>query len=195
MEKIKAGDQAIAKYYQRTLDDPDQYVFTNIGNGIERILSGTNVIRVDESGLKSYLKYNPSLRENIHIFGEGRPYYPGFIFRKTSPLTKIFQRTVQRLRERGTLYQMRTIWEGRYTKRGTERAATAVAFGPGQALAAYALIIVALCLSALVLCFEMQWKKWSGVRGEFNKDKLPTSYNPVNEALEQQHSNLASVQD
>ena len=163
---MRNGDQVIGKYYERTLADPERYIYPDIASGIERMMSGTNVIRVDEGGLKAYLKNNPLLKDNLHIFGEARPFYPGIIFRKTSPLAKVFQSTVQRLRERGTLYQLRTIWEGRYMKKNTEGTAEAEVFGPGQALTAFAFMVLALCLSAVLLCFELQWKRRSTVIGE-----------------------------
>ena len=170
MERIKAGDSLISDYFERTMRELDRFVYPDIPVGMRKLLEDRNVIRVAENGLKGFLRANPFHSQNLHIFGHEKPYYPSLIFTKRSPLTRIFWPAVQRLRESGTIDQLRNIWEGKYMRQ--DGGLDAMILSPGQVIAAYAIIVVALVSSSVALLLEILWKKL--VKGR-TEEKLDTN--------------------
>ena len=156
-----AGDEVIGIYFNRTLTDLDKFVYPDIPAALRMLQETRNVIRVSETGLKGFLKENPFHTQHIHVFGREKPVHQAFIFTKKSPLTSIFKNGILRLKESGTLDQLRNIWEGGY-KKGSSTS-EAMVLGPGQIIVALGLVIFALLTSLYtIFILETNWKKFSG---------------------------------
>ena len=67
------GDEVYQKYTQIMKDSPNELLFDNIGDAIQRMKSGQNGIFEEENHFRLYFKANPSEARPIII-----PYFPAF---------------------------------------------------------------------------------------------------------------------
>ena len=58
LERIRDGDTKLSTYYQMSLANQDKFVYKNPTDAVNRLASGPNVIRIDEAGIKGYLRYH-----------------------------------------------------------------------------------------------------------------------------------------
>ena len=101
-----------------------------IEDGIKKLSEDRNVIRIDDAGLKGYLKSNPFYSKDFYVFGHERPTVPAFILSKDNPFTSVFRHQIQMLRESGTLQQLAFVWVGKLRKTG--QGSDTMVLGGGQ---------------------------------------------------------------
>ena len=130
LERISTGDNKLALFYERSLANPSNYIYNTIQDGISRLKGSRNVIRIDEAGLKGFLRANPFSSQELVVFGDERPTFPGFILSKNNPFTSVFRKHIDRMKESGTLQQLTIKWEGELKKKSS--ISETVVLGAGQ---------------------------------------------------------------
>ena len=72
-------------FYQRVQSKPDETVYSEIEEGLDRMAGGKSVVHITDLILYYHFVNNPTI-PGMHIFAEGRPTMKGPLLTKNSPL-------------------------------------------------------------------------------------------------------------
>ena len=80
--------------------------------------------------IHGWLRANPFHQQRLKFFGRERPKYHALIFTKNSPLARVFNHGLLKMRELGSLYQVLDAWKGH--KENKVESMPTMVLGPGQ---------------------------------------------------------------
>ena len=112
---VKQGVPAYVAYWDYYNENPTEFTFDSIEDGLERIDDGQNIIIINEKQLLGHLKLNPTSQQ-LYVFGEHKFEHRCLIFHKNSPLLPIFDQGISHFREKGIEKELLTKWFGKELK-------------------------------------------------------------------------------
>ena len=111
----KQGFPEYDTYWERYKESPAEFTFNSIGEGLEHVEDGQNIMMINEKQLLAHLKMNPTSQQ-LYIFGEHKFEHRCLIFHKNSPLLPMFEQGVSHFREKGIEKELLTKWFGKEMK-------------------------------------------------------------------------------
>ena len=150
------GDEVYQKYAQIIKDAPNELLFDNIGDAIQRMKSGQNGIFEEENHFRLYFKANPSEVRPLII-----PYFPAFhinlVLTPNSPLYPYFSAVALEMNEQGIFNILGRKWFGKKLEPEYVSSLHTVVLGLGQAILIFTILGIAVVVSAVVMAIEIWW--------------------------------------
>ena len=128
-----AGDADFIALWERIENEPEETIFSGVGEMMTMLAEGRNVMHVFRGMLQGWLRVNPFHQQRLYVFGKERSRYQTIIFTKNSPMTPVWKLGTDYFREVGTLGQIYQIWEGRPVENKQDVADKTV-LTPGQVI-------------------------------------------------------------
>ena len=110
--KALAGDPLYSAFWDRVQNEPEDTVFSNLREGLDKLKTGRYVIHTMTGMLKGFFKSNPFHQQNLKVFAKGRAEFYSLIVPINSPLKPILQTASNSLTEAGARDYLLKQWEG-----------------------------------------------------------------------------------
>ena len=110
--KALAGDPLYSAFWDRVQNEPEDTVFSNLKEGLDKLKTGRYVIHTMTGMLKGFFKSNPFHQQNLKVFAKGRAEFYSLIVPINSPLKPILQTASNSLTEAGARDYLLKQWEG-----------------------------------------------------------------------------------
>ena len=147
--------------------NPEEYLYSDIYDGLQRLEEANTAIYVVESLLRSVNKEDPVATSTLKTFGKGKYDYWGMLFTMNSPLIPMFRKATPKTFEYGILKRSMAKWLGGEIK--SQVAADTMVLSMGQTFIAFIFIVLFVFLSLFTFFLEYLFsgspKMGSGHRG------------------------------
>ena len=161
--RVQAGDPDYVAFWDRVINEPDESVFTSVGEGMDRVLNGFYVAQMQEGSIKGWIRDNPIEGEKVKIFGRGRAGFYTLIVTNNSPLGRVFAFGTRQMIEMGILDRVAAYWlERKKTSIIADLESTLIILKPGQMIMIYFLVFLTIVVTLSVFVIEHIWKKIGG---------------------------------
>ena len=146
------GNEDYARYWSHVERNKELHVVPDVNEGIKELESGKTILHGQSGILKVAVQQNPSLQENLKVFGTSKPTYMCLMFNENSPLVPLFSKASIETFESGQYDHVSTKWLGQDIT--YEEKVTADVLGPGQVFMIFIFLIAMLACSFACLIFE-----------------------------------------
>ena len=161
------GDEVYQKYAQVMKDSPNELLFDDIGDGIQRMENGQNGIIAGESTLRLYFKENPSeVRPTIIPYQE--MFHVNLVLTPNSPLYPYFSAVALEMNEQGIFDILERKWHGKKLEPEYVSSLHRVVLSLGQTILMFLLLGIAISVSVFILAIEIWWDR---MMTSFDKEK------------------------
>ena len=99
-------------YWNRYKENPTQFTFGSMEEGLELIDGGQNIMMVNTGQFFAHLKEKPTTHE-IYVFGQHAFEFRCLILHMNSPLLPMFEQGVSHFREKGVQQTLFSKWFGK----------------------------------------------------------------------------------
>ena len=147
------GDPDYAAYWNYAQSNPEEASFHGIKDGLDDLKQEQNVILLDESMLKGYLKNNPAHQQRLEVYWSSDSVSSGLIFPLNSPLASVFRSGAVKIRERGVQDILTEKWAGKDINQ--DLAASTMVLGAGHMILIFAIMLVFYLVCLLVFMVEV----------------------------------------
>ena len=156
------GDELYASFWDRVQNLPEETVYNNVDEGLNKLLEGPNVIHVNYGNLVGYFQANPFHIQNIKVFAKGRAEYFSIVLPFNSPLKPILQRGTNAMIERGSVGYLLKKWEG--TGIPVNAASEVMVLTSGQVFLVFVIVFLTFSFAGVIFLCEVFHKKFDGMK-------------------------------
>ena len=156
--KLQDGDPDYVEFWNRVLNEPDEAVFKDVNEGMNKVLSGFSVAQMQEGSIKGWIRQNPIEGEKVKIFGRGRASFYTLIVTNNSPLGIVFTACTRKMIEKGVMDRITAKWlERNKSFEIAELGSTLTVLKPGQMIIIYFIVLFMIILTVTALIMEQIW--------------------------------------
>ena len=159
--EAKTGDRDFISLWQRYQENPEEMIYSNIGDGLYRVESRPNIMHVDKNLLLAQLKENP-IQQKLHMISIKESQYElsHILFYKNSPLLPMFTQGVINLRETGLERQLFLKWFGEWSEVNGSVSSEVTILTLGQMVLIFALMSAMFAIVLIILCGEFYFNRF-----------------------------------
>ena len=136
--------------------NPDEYLYSNIYDGLQRLEEAKTVIYASESLIRTVNKADQMVMSNVTTFGQEKYEYWGVLFTMNSPLLPMFRKATSKTFENGIFKRGYAKWLGDEIK--SQGAVGTIMLSMGQTFIAFLFMVLFIFLSLFTLFLELLFK-------------------------------------
>ena len=179
--KVLGGDPDYNAFWDRVENEPDDAVYSAIGDGMEKVLNGFYVAHMQEGNIKGWIRNNPVKGDKVKIFARGKATFYTIILTNNSPIGKVFSTATRELIEKGAIDRISANWlERKKTSVIPDLESTLIVLKPGQMILMYFLVVLMIIASLTVFLLENLWKCSGGDRLKKNVEEMSKNSDYLN---------------
>ena len=132
--------------------NPDEYLWSNIYDGLQRLEEANTVTYAPESLIRGVNKAGQIDMSNVKTFGQEKYQYWGLLFTRNSPLLPMFRKATSKTFEYGIFKRSYAKWLGDEIK--SQGTVGTITLSMGQTFIAFIFIVLFIFLSLFTLFLE-----------------------------------------
>ena len=156
--KASQGDPVYVLAMKKYEENPSEWTYDSLAEGLEFVMSGQHVIKSGEGKLLNYIKSN-GMHRKIYVFGQTRSEPECLIFHLNSPLVPMFRQGASFFKENGIENDLYNKWFGLSSPVSASNPEQGTAFDLGQMVWLLVSISALYVLTLIVLCGELLFQR------------------------------------
>ena len=165
--------------------NPDEYLYSDIYDGLQRLEEANTVTYAMESALLAVNKADPKSISNLKTFGKGKYEYWGLLFTLNSPLLPMFRKATQKTFEYGIYKRSTSKWMGGEIK--SQGAVDTMVLSIGQMFIVFLFMALFSIVSLFILFLECLYFKGPGLFYPSKRDQSENDQQVVPQIKRRSH--------
>ena len=150
----ESGDHLYEEFWARAKSQPEHVKYNHLDDGIKDMFESQVAIHVHDGYLKQYYNDHPTLRRPKTFPSDGKKIGEYMALSENSPLGPILNQEFRVLFENGVMDLVDIKWKGKEVSNDVNSRTSAEALDEGQVMMIFAVLSVAISVSAAVLIGE-----------------------------------------